>query len=77
MPVDAIGDAMPSTAIRHLDYDAATRALTVTFVTGRRYVYAGVAPEVFTAFSTAPSKGVFFNAEIRDAYAYYELERAK
>ena len=68
---------MPSTAIRHLDYDAATRALTVTFVTGRRYVYAQVPPEVFTAFATAPSKGAFFNAEIRDAYEYYELERMK
>jgi hypothetical protein len=66
---------MPSTAIRYLDYEAAGRVLTVTFVTGRRYVYDGVPPEVFTAFATAPSKGTFFNAEIRDAYDYVELER--
>jgi hypothetical protein len=69
------GDAMPSTAIRHLDYEPATRALTVTFVTGRRYEYAGVPPDVYIAFSTAPSKGTFFNNEIRDAYEYRELER--
>jgi hypothetical protein len=68
---------MPSTAIRDLAYDPATRAMTVTFVTGRRYVYADVAPEVFVAFQTAPSKGAFFNAEIRDAYAYRELERLR
>lgn len=66
---------MPSTAIRHVDYDAATRALTVTFVTGRRYVYESVPPEVFTAFATAPSKGTYFNSEIRDAYDYRELQR--
>ena len=66
---------MPSTAIRHIDYEAARRALTVTFVTGRRYVYQQVLPEIFTAFVSAPSKGTFFNAEIRDAYAYEELER--
>jgi hypothetical protein len=66
---------MPSTAIRHVDYDAASRALTVTFTTGRRYVYESVPPEVYTALVTAPSKGTFFNAEIRDAYAYEELDR--
>jgi hypothetical protein len=68
---------MPSTAIRHVDFEAARRVLTVTFVTGRRYVYAEVPREVFEAFVTAPSKGTFFNAEIRDAYAYEELERER
>jgi hypothetical protein len=34
-----------------------------------------VPPEVFEAFATAPSKGTFFNAEIRDAYDYVELAR--
>jgi hypothetical protein len=66
---------MPSTAIRDLAYDPARRALTVTFVTGRRYLYADVPPEIFVAFKTAPSQGAFFNGEIRDAYAYHELER--
>ncbi|WP_299810412.1 KTSC domain-containing protein [Tardiphaga sp.] len=68
---------MPSSAIRHLAYDAATRELTVTFVSGRRYAYADVAPEMFTAISTTPSQGTFFNAHIRDAYAYRELERRR
>jgi len=68
---------MPSTAIRNLAYDRERRELTVIFVTGRRYVYADVAPDVFTAFATAPSKGTFFNSEIRDAYAYRELAREK
>jgi KTSC domain len=71
------GDAMPSTAIRDIAYDPARRALTVTFVTGRRYVYADVAPDRYVAFQSAPSKGAFFNLEIRDAYAYRELERLR
>ena len=64
---------MPSTAIRHFAYDSAKAELTVTFITGRRYIYAQVPPEVFTAFGEAPSKGAFFNAEISDAYAYREV----
>jgi hypothetical protein len=47
--------------------------LQVTFVTGRRYVYEGVPPEVFEAFKAAFSKGSFFNREIRDRYQYREI----
>ena len=66
---------MPSTAIRHFAYDSAKAELVVTFTSGRRYVYANVPPEIFTAFGEAPSKGAYFNAVIRDAFAYHELER--
>ena len=64
---------MPSTAIRHLSYDSTRRELSVRFVSGRRYVYADVPPEVFEAFSNAASRGAFFNHEIRDRYAYREV----
>jgi hypothetical protein len=66
---------MPSTAIRSLFYDAARSELWVTFVTGRRYVYADVPPEVFEAFNIAESRGGFFNHEIRDRYPYREIRR--
>ena len=66
---------MPSTAIRSLFYDATKREVWVTFVTGRRYVYADVPSEVFEAFKTAESRGAFFNREIRDRYAYREVRR--
>ena len=68
---------MPSTAIRHVSYDSAKAELIVTFVTGRRYLYANVPPEIFTAFGEAPSKGAYFNAVIRDTFAYRELERER
>jgi hypothetical protein len=67
--------AMPSTAIRSLFYDPAKSELWVTFVTGRRYVYADVPPGVFEAFKTAESRGGFFNHEIRDRYDYREIRR--
>jgi hypothetical protein len=61
---------MPSTAIRSSSYDPAKRELWVTFVTGRRYVYAEVPADVFEAFDNAPSRGAFFNEEIRDCYNF-------
>jgi hypothetical protein len=64
---------MPSSVIRSHSYDAQTRALTITFVTGRRYVYDGVPQEVVDGFKAAFSRGTFFNREIRDHYGYREV----
>lgn len=66
---------MPSTAIRDFGYDEASRQLTITFVSGRRYVYDGVPPAVFDAFKDAPSRGGFFNREIRDRYRFREVSQ--
>ena len=68
---------MPSTVIRNYLYDAANGELWITFVTGRRYVYAAVPQAVFDAFKAAPSRGAFFNREIRDRYAYREITRGE
>jgi hypothetical protein len=68
---------MPSTAIRTLFYVPAKRELWVTFVSGRRYVYADVRSDVFDAFKTAPSRGTFFNHEIRDRYPFREVTRGR
>lgn len=68
---------MPSTAIRNLFYVPAKRELWVTFVSGRRYVYAEIPPEVFDAFKTAGSRGAFFNREIRDRYPFREVTRGR
>jgi lysyl-tRNA synthetase class 2 len=64
---------MPSTAIRDYDYDAATARLTVTFVSGRIYVYEDVPAVIAANFDSAGSKGRFFNAHIRDRYRYREI----
>jgi hypothetical protein len=64
---------MPSTLVRSLSYNKRKKELRVTFVTGRRYVYADVPVEVFEAFKAAKSRGQFFNDEIRDDYSYCEM----
>ena len=64
---------MPSTAIRHIEYDDTERKLYVTFVTGRRYVYHDVEEDVHEAFRASGSKGTFFNQNIRDRYRFDEL----
>lgn len=67
---------MPSTAIRHYAYDEAQELLTITFVTGRRYVYAGVPAQLYAAMRRATSKGGFFNRRIRAHYPFAELTDA-
>jgi len=64
---------MPSTAIRFISYDEDAERLSVTFITGRRYVYEQVPKDVFEAFLSASSRGGFFNSEIRDRYDYREI----
>lgn len=64
---------MPSTAIRAFDYRPERNELKVTFITGRRYLYAEVPEDVARRFRSARSKGRYFNANIRDRYPYREL----
>lgn len=64
---------MPSSVIRFIRYDADSRELRVTFVSGRLYVYANVPPVVAADFRASRSKGVFFNHAIRDRYAYRDV----
>lgn len=64
---------MPSTVIRRFAYDPPGKVLDVEFVSGRRYRYFAVPQEIEEAFRAALSKGRFFNARIRDVYAFREL----
>jgi hypothetical protein len=57
-----------SSAIRRISYDRKTKRLLVTFTTGRVYAYDRVPASVYEDFREAPSKGEFFNREIRDRY---------
>ena len=64
---------MPSAVIRRFAYEPASQVLTITFVSGRVYVYEDVPAKVSAAFDLALSKGTFFNARIRDRYRYREI----
>ena len=50
-----------------------TGELTIEFVTGRRYVYSGVAEDDVHAFRSAFSKGAHFNRYIRDRFPHREM----
>lgn len=67
---------MPSSVIRGFSYDPAQRVLTVTFVSGRVYRYENVQADVVSSFRNASSKGEFFNARIRDRYAFSEIRQS-
>jgi hypothetical protein len=62
-----------SSAIDHVHYEPVTAELTVSFNTGRRYVYFGVPRGINEAMLAAPSVGAFFNAFIRDRYSFRRL----
>jgi hypothetical protein len=66
--------SMPSTVIRRFAYDHSAQELWVEFVTGRRYVYSGVPPQVAEALGSAFAKGVYFNSRIRDRFPHREIE---
>jgi hypothetical protein len=66
---------VPSSVIRSYSYSAKNSELTITFVSGRRYVYTDVPEEVFDAFKAARSKGSYFNSEIRDCYNCVQVGR--
>lgn len=63
---------MPSTVIGAFAYDPASRTLTVTFRSGRRYRYHQVPAETYQAMRESFSKGAFFNRHVRDQFHFTE-----
>jgi hypothetical protein len=59
-----------STAIETIQYDPGIRQLRVTFPGGNTYKYYDVPRGVYEGFLQAKSKGLFFNAYIRDRYDF-------
>jgi len=65
---------VPSTVIRRFSYDAHSQRLVIEFLSGRRYAYIDVPPDVYSAMRRAHSRGSYFNACIRDRYSHERLE---
>jgi hypothetical protein len=59
---------MPSSVIKAWRYDAESRDLTITFVSGRAYAYQGVPADIAQGLRLAFAKGEYFNKTIRDRY---------
>ncbi|MGB5772220.1 MAG: lysine--tRNA ligase [Crocosphaera sp.] len=59
-----------SVAVKSFDYDAETKILRVEFTNGSIYQYHDVPKSVYEELEKAPSKGQYFNAEIRDKFGF-------
>lgn len=59
-----------SSSICTIGYSPATQVLDVVFNRGAVYRYAGVPAPIVAGFLLAPSKGRYFNGNIRNHYAF-------
>lgn len=62
-----------SSNIQAIGYSFQERVLQVDFLSGSRYRYIAVEPEVFERFIHAPSIGRFLNREIKKVYDYRQV----
>ena len=67
--------AIDSEALTQVEYEDASRTLFLRFTSGAWYAYLDVPQSVFAALLTAESKGGFFQAAVRDHYAFVRLKR--
>jgi hypothetical protein len=67
---DVIHNKVASSSIDSLAYSGANRILEVAFVGGALYRYFEVPDQTFREFLSAPSKGVYFNATVRNCFRY-------
>ncbi|MBX3500030.1 MAG: KTSC domain-containing protein [Alphaproteobacteria bacterium] len=61
---------MPSTVIRSYRYNPKRRELTIVFPSGASYTYLRVPTATHLELNAAPSKGEYFNAQIRNRFAF-------
>ncbi len=68
---------IPSSVIHGAWYLPDSRELDLLLVSGRRYRYSDVPPDVAQAFVAAPSKGGYYNRWIRNRFPCRELGAAQ
>lgn len=62
--------AVSSSTIMSVGFDPATEVLEIEFHKSGLYQYFNVPLGIYEALMAAPSQGVFFNANIKDQFAY-------
>lgn len=65
---------MASSVIDQFSYDAGTKVLKITFITGMIYVYKNVRQKTFDAFKASSSKGKYFNYFIKGNFKFKKLK---
>jgi lysyl-tRNA synthetase class 2 len=64
-----------STVLAAIAYDPGRKLLELTFRTNSVYHYFGVPHETFEALLQAPSKGSYFNQQIRSRFSYQRVNQ--
>lgn len=59
-----------SSDLSQVGYDAETSTLVIIFNSGGTYSYSNVPLSVYSGLLSAPSKGRYFHAYIKNYYAY-------
>jgi hypothetical protein len=62
-----------SSVMTSFDYDEENAELDITFTSGKTYRYANVPLEIYAGLLDAESKGEFFNDNIKDKFAFAEV----
>jgi hypothetical protein len=57
-----------SSSIKSYEFDTETTLLTVEFLTGAKYTYADVPPDIIQGLNEASSKGKYFSSNIKDKF---------
>lgn len=65
---------MPSSVIKSMSYNPATRRLRIVYVSGLVYDYKKVPQEEYDAMKTAFSKGTYLNQNIKGRYAFEKID---
>jgi len=65
--------AVSSSNVAAVGYDAETETLEVEFNSGAVYQYSGVPEEIYTGLIGAGSVGKFFNANVKNSYQFQQV----
>jgi lysyl-tRNA synthetase class 2 len=67
-----LATAVESTTLVTVAYDAPTQSLWLEFHSRAVYCYFEVPPAVYHGLMTAPSKGAYFNRNIRGRFLFHK-----
>ncbi|MFA6458501.1 MAG: KTSC domain-containing protein [Patescibacteria group bacterium] len=62
-----------SSNIAAIGYDSDTETLEIEFLNGTLYEYRNVPQVIYDELMRAPSRGIYLNKEIRNAYPYSKI----
>ena len=71
-----LGCTTESSAIAAVAYDSDRRGLQLVFCDDSAYTYFDVPPHIYYALLEAPSKGGYFNRNVRGQFAYKRNQTA-